>query len=304
MISKFKNGIERLLLRKDMGVKYPPVFLSGCPRSGTTISFQYLVNAYQWSYFSNHEKSNPKSVMVSAWKNRGCDHYTANSDSAYGKIAGMNSPSDGWGIFHRWFPYYYGDAPVKDLTGLQRTIGWIERLYDLPFIVKNNASSLRIEELHAAFPDAFFLHVNRNIYDNVASLVKGLEKNSIPIDKMWGTGPHKLLQGHTFIDNVEKSVFQYFFIQYYVDGLRAEGLNIAQVNYEDVVASQGEVLLATLKENYHYPLRPRKDGFGEIVIRDTGKTVAAELQSAIDACRERMDSFALEVLQRSKRTSV
>jgi hypothetical protein len=258
-----------------------------------------MVNAYEWSYFSNYEKKNHKSPVVSAWFYRGCDNYTANSESAYGKIPGMNSPSDGWSIFHRWFPYYYGDAPVKELTGLQRTIGRIERLYDRPFIVKNNASSLRIKELNDAFPTAMFIHIERDLYYNVASLVKGLEKNKIPANKMWGTGPDKLLEGYDFLSNVEKSVFQYFFIKNYVDRLDAEGVKIVRVNYEDVIATQGEVLLSALEEHYDQPLIFRKN-VERIAFLNTKKSISKELRSQIDACKDHMNEFSIRILQSAK----
>lgn len=300
MLGKLKSELERLLLLKNMRVKYPPVFISGCPRSGTTISFQHLVNNYKCSYFSNYEKYNPKSPVLSSLIYRACNNYQTNSESTYGKIQGKSSPSDGWSIFHRWFPYYYGDAPVKELNGLKRTIGWVEWLYGLPFIVKNNASSLRIVSLAKAFPDALFVHVERDFYENIRSLVEGLSKNHIPLQQMWGTGPGSQFVDYKFKNDIEKSVFQYEFIAAYIRRVELEfdDIRVCRVSYLDVLETKGKILGEILYRGYKGKLEERGEEVEPVEFRKSRRGLDPILIQAADVCRTEMRMLAIKTLNK------
>lgn len=211
--------VEWLLLKVPIRPSRPIVFITGAPRSGTTLTYQYFVELGDFCFFTNRERKYSKFPVISALIFRGAHKYDVTHENSYGHIPGINSPSDGWEIFHRWFPYYYDpDDPIRKGAGLEmyRTIAWLQWIYGRPFIVKNNANSLRIREIKSVFPDAIFVHVHRNTEEVVESIVQGMEKNKINRPGLWGTGPKlDIIPAHV-ITNFDKARFQVGYVDDYV----------------------------------------------------------------------------------------
>jgi hypothetical protein len=225
MIKKFKSKLliflEKLLLKIPITPSLPIVFITGVPRSGTTITYQYFIELGDFCFFTNAERKSHKFPVISTLLHRSVTKYKPIHENSYGNIPGRFSPSDGWEIFHRWFPYYYDpDSPMKDnYTELYRTVAWFQLIYKKPFIVKNNANSLRIRELKKIFPNAIFIHVDRERQEVIESIAEGMAKNNIKRNGLWGTGPRIDLIPSGVTTYHDKATFQYHFIQTYVNSL-------------------------------------------------------------------------------------
>jgi hypothetical protein len=238
IVAAMANLAEKLLLRIPVGTSYPIIFISGAPRSGSTITYQYFVELGRFCFFTNLDRRNYRFPVVSALLYRGCGKYRPTDENSYGHVPGRYSPSDGWEIFHRWFPYYYDpENPVKSGASVElyRTIAWFQKIYKRPFIVKNNANSLRIKELKRIFPDAVFVHVERNREETIKSITEGMIRNNVTKDGLWGTGPKPQTLPKDIKSVEEKACYQINFIQSYVaslDGvitLRFERNNVADL---------------------------------------------------------------------------
>ena len=200
---------EKIVHSIHLKNKYPPTFIVGVPRSGTTVVYLHMVNTYHFSYFPNAAKYNPRSCILRTFFSKITASYQPTYESSYGILEGGLSPSDGWDIFNRWFPCYDHGMPVKEkkLYELINIIRLMEIIFGAPFLNKNNHNSTRILHLNRLFPDAFFIHVKRDIYETALSLVESREANNIRLNQWWGVSP-PLFYDKYFTGEIEQVVYQ------------------------------------------------------------------------------------------------
>jgi len=224
---------------------YPPLFIVGAPRSGTTVVTQHIINTFDVGYFSNLSKAHPKACVSYAWWARHCHRFSPSYENRYGIIDGAHAPSDGWDIFHRWFPRYDHAKPVRvdRLYELRNIVRMLEIIYDAPFANKNNANSTRIPYLDAVFPTALFVDVTRDIYDTVFSIMQGRRRNSIAHDQWWGAAPPQF-QNHRFGSELERVVHQVWGVSRCIDGAlqRIPSARWITVPYETFCEDPGRLL--------------------------------------------------------------
>lgn len=170
---------------------FPPLFIVGPPRSGTTLVYQHLVNRFRFAFFPNVAKRYPRACITVAALARLRGRPAATYTSQFGIMQGMAAPSDGWDVFHRWFPRDDYRVPVDqaNLHELRTIIRLLEMLFGAPFLNKNNGNSIRIPSLHRVLPDALFIHVERDLGANVDSLLRARQEHEIAADRWWGTAP-------------------------------------------------------------------------------------------------------------------
>lgn len=200
---------ERLfLLPFRLDNAHPPVFIVGTPRSGTTIVYLHLVNRFHFSYFSNLSKKFSMFAIPSALVGRTFFRYAPTQENRFGVTGGAMGPSDGWRIFHRWFPRNgtQEEGKSRGLHELKNIVRMHEVIFDAPFINKNNANSVRIHALAELFPDALFVHVHRRPLDTVLSLLDARRKQNIGVNEWWGPAPSELLDCR--FDTEESQVVQ------------------------------------------------------------------------------------------------
>ena len=202
--------LEELLLRLlPEENRFPPLFIVGAPRCGTTIVSLHLINNFRFSYFPNASKHNPRCPLLAACWARLREQYEPTTESRYGIVDGPMAPSDGWDIFHRWFPRYDHSEPVstESLNELRRMVFFLERLMGGPFANKNNNNATRIRELSGLFPRSLFIHVRRAPRDAIASLIRARRDNSVAPDQWWGVAPPQSYDSAA-TGTIERSVVQ------------------------------------------------------------------------------------------------
>jgi hypothetical protein len=254
---------ERLfLLPFHLENAHPAVFIVGVPRSGTTIVYQHLVNKFHFSYFSNISKRLSPFAIPSAVLGRYLFSYEPTQSSRFGITDGAMGPSDGWGIFHRWFPRngLSAHGTVRGIHELKNIVRIYEKLFDAPFINKNNANALRIRELAGLFPDAVFVHVHRSPMQTVFSLLDARRKQNIGADEWWGPTPPDLVHAQ-FKSEEARVVRQVAGLENTIrDSLKAvpESHRIS-VSYEDFCQDPSRLCerIETFYRNCGYVLRTR-----------------------------------------------
>lgn len=178
VLNRLISPIEPKILKKQQPPVYPPVFIIGPARSGTTLIYQSIINNFEVAYFPNLAALLNKAPLfatqlihlLNLQKNLKKDY-----SSNYGKISGLSSPSQGYEIWRRWFPRgeYKLTDNILQQEDLKKTVGGIEKFYSAPFINKWPAFSVYIPELLTLFPDAFFIRVTREYSEVAKSVLKG-----------------------------------------------------------------------------------------------------------------------------------
>lgn len=176
------------LLRRKR--RYPPLFIVGAPRSGTTLCYQLLVNRFRFAYLPNVSNRHLGAPTLAAWRHRLTEGVPVTWESAYGVVEGSMAPADGRPVLRPWLPQFDEEPPgiprVEELEALVARLEWI---FGGPFANKSNPLSMFVGLLARTFPDALFVHVRRDFVDATASLMEARRKHAVPTGEWWGATP-------------------------------------------------------------------------------------------------------------------
>jgi hypothetical protein len=187
--------IEKLILRKHFRSKQPQVFILGLPRSGTTLTYQYVVHRLNLSYFTNGVgKYYLSPCLITYCQSKLFGDYYSDFKSNYGKVSGAAAPREAGSFWNRFFGsddyILYKELKQKDVCILKNTIACIQNIYDdLPFVNKNVKHMLRIEALSKIFPNSYFLIVKRSLEHVAISMVRGRYSNLADPNQWWSVKP-------------------------------------------------------------------------------------------------------------------
>jgi len=183
LLSKFiqtnLGNVESLLLNKvEEYPMYPPIFIIGPARSGTTPAYQLFIYSFDLCYFNNIMSKTRLPVIcnnITHFFNKKVEH---DFKSNYGKTKGLFGPSQGHSIWNKWYTNYNFQDTKKNVTELEKntirkTIASIEKSNNAPFINKWPGHSVHLLSLFNVFPDAIFIWIKRDFSFNAQSVLKG-----------------------------------------------------------------------------------------------------------------------------------
>ncbi len=188
-------------LHREIQLQYPPVFIVGVPRSGTTLLYQLMMSAFKFAYIPNVANTWYECpIRATRWALRWCKPYVSSFSSTHGYEQGCLAPSEAGNIWNRWFPYEkregFNYTPAGWLSAsaqqqIYRFVAHIESLFDAPFMTKNVKMSVRIAALREMFPEALFIHISRDPLDAALSLLVVRRKNN---KEWWSVLPKEYAQ--------------------------------------------------------------------------------------------------------------
>ena len=244
--------LEKRLIDKYSNKEiYPPVFIIGAPRSGSTLLYKLLTERYKFSYFSNFSSmfyETPvlgtliqKKLRIKASKSE----YTFN----YGRVNGLGSPSECGEFWYRWFPkgmhvyVPHGKTSFHNLEELRNEISGMSKFTDAPMIFKNLYNSMRIAPIVESMPNALFVVCRRNHLNNSLSILNGRITNLKQKDKWWSLPPKEidLLLGLPYSAQVTGQVF-YTYKQIEADKKRYGKDRFLEIHYEDLCSNVYKIL--------------------------------------------------------------
>lgn len=181
LFSKFVlSTIEEVLISRAQPPQWPPIFIVGVPRAGTTLTYQIFANGLDLSYICNMAAYYYASPCLISWLMSKYSPILPNNnfDNYYGSTKGWNTPCQGRKIWARWFPadqHYIppGNLAKAKMLQMRNTVGLMEKILGTPFINKHQPHSVRMRSLVEVFPNALFIRVNRNRFWNIQSLLHG-----------------------------------------------------------------------------------------------------------------------------------
>ena len=154
---------------------YPPVFIVGPPRSGTTVLYQLLCKHTNFSYINNFVGNWYRIPILAAKAHitlfQVGDELDLNSN--FGKSKNHYGPNE-FGEF--WYKYYskthfFKDQNKKSADKLRMEIAAMTKIFKTPILVKNVVNSMRIESLSNIFDNSTFIVIKRDKLDNAQSIL-------------------------------------------------------------------------------------------------------------------------------------
>jgi omega-hydroxy-beta-dihydromenaquinone-9 sulfotransferase len=170
-------------------IPYPPLFILGIFRSGTTLLHNLLVQDDRFAYPNVYQCCFPRTFLTTESTNaRVVGFFLPDRRPQDGIVQGMRETQEeefalcsltgrnfvmGW-VFPRraeQFNRYltFREAPKEEVAEWKSALtGFIRKLsfkYERPLILKSPGNTGRIRLLLEVFPDARFVHIHRNPYD-------------------------------------------------------------------------------------------------------------------------------------------
>jgi len=158
-----------------------PLFVVGLPRSGTTLAYELIVQAFEVCYFSriyNYTYGLPN--LTTRFVSPLIRYPSARYQSDYGKIPGFLAPAENYNFWKKAFPErpilgHHVPAEslgVEVIAEINSSVASIEAIGRRPYVFKNVYFAVSIDSLLAAFDNGRVLVITRNIPAIVASLYR------------------------------------------------------------------------------------------------------------------------------------
>ena len=184
----------------DTPLKHRPIFLLGAPRSGSTLIYQAITDAFDVAYLSNchcHFHGSPALTekFFRPLKRKKASDYT----SYHGRTDGWAAPSEcgeWWYRFFRREPPYVtlNDVDKKKMIHFRRSLLSLTEAASKPVVFKNLYVTLRLEPVTKYIPEALFIIIKRNELDNAHSILAGRLNTLGNYESWWSVPPQNVDQ--------------------------------------------------------------------------------------------------------------
>ena len=180
-------------------VKYPPIFILGAPRSGSTLLIQSMIHYFDIAYMTNFTRNFFKVPLTGLWlqKHLFIKKPPMTFNSRFGETNGIWGPNEAADFWYQWFPsgknIYVNEGEIsKDiLHDIRKKIIGLIRMSKKPFLFKNLHNSMRILPLRKALPESLFIVCYRNPVDIAQSILQCREKNLGSRSSWWSVPPRE-----------------------------------------------------------------------------------------------------------------
>ncbi|WP_161973864.1 sulfotransferase family protein [Hwanghaeella grinnelliae] len=175
--------------------KYPPIFIIGAPRSGTTLFYQLLVQARAYGYISNwHCARHAAPGLWHSFTGWRPGKTSGDFASSGGRTKSPDGPSECGAFWYRFFPRNphsagRGAIPHGRLRQMTASVAALTQACDAPVIFKNVINSVRMAALDEAFPDCLFIEVRRDPERNAQSILAQRKLENGTYDDWWSVRP-------------------------------------------------------------------------------------------------------------------
>ncbi len=210
---------DAVYLKKSTEMSYPPVFIVGAPRSGTTLFYQLLIQNFRTAYFPNIANSFYMCpISATRFGLLFCKEYQSSFKSKFGYEKGCMAPSEAGNIWNRWFPHegkegfnYTPAGYIKepDRKIIYRIVANIEQLFRAPFFTKNVKMSVRLPALSEIFPNALFLFLRREPLHAAVSLLRIRRQHNL---SWWSVMP-KEIDRIKDLPDIEQVCHQVYYVE-------------------------------------------------------------------------------------------
>lgn len=185
------------LIRSDGSaapLEQKPLLVIGAPRSGSTLLYQLLTQRFDVTYLGNRHCAffgAPSLVERLGGRNA---RPPADYVSRHGRTSGAWGPSECGPFWYRFFrksPQYVAlsDAKPSDLTNLRSALRALGNAGERPLVFKNLLCALRLEPIAEAIPEARFVVIRRDAFDNARSILVSRLRANGEAQSWWSAEP-------------------------------------------------------------------------------------------------------------------
>lgn len=210
--------METRKLSRDYRVTQPQFFITGLPRTGTTLVYQYIVHRLDVAYLTNKTGDYFMTpCTVTALSRRFLQPYQSDFSSHYGKVSGLMAPREAGAFWLRFFDIHAytdylsseKDSLYEDTGTMVKTVHCIQHIFnDAPFVNKNVKHILRLDALKHIFANSVFIIIERDLCEVALSVLEGRKTNTSNPDQWWSVRPpsYEQLKTQPYLNQVAHQV--------------------------------------------------------------------------------------------------
>lgn len=192
-----------------------PIFIVGAPRTGSTILYQAITNAFDVLYFDNLSARwhrTPLFGLKLSHRRYGSAPHNSFT-SSHGVTEGGHAPNECGEFWYRWFPrdqHFVADAPEKVILNIRREINETCAVFGKPFVFKNLNAGQRLRVIARAFPDARIIFIRRDPRFVLRSILLARRRLGIGAGRWWSVRPpgYEKFLGLTEMEMCAAQIFQ------------------------------------------------------------------------------------------------
>lgn len=165
-----------------------PIILLSPPRTGSTLIYQYLIDAFGLAFISNMMALLPRHMarVQRLTRNSPACRRTTLHPGHYGFIPGLCAPSEAGKVLDHWLR---PDADPRLLQDVRRMIVTLERQWGAPIVLKAPSLTLQVQRLRTLFPHARLVLLSRDPAFVAQSLYVARATKALPDDQWRGVEP-------------------------------------------------------------------------------------------------------------------
>jgi hypothetical protein len=174
------SGLDSLALSHGTD-QLEPVFVVGLPRSGTTLVYELVVDAFETAYLTeiyNYTFGLPN--LTARLNKKIASHPSPQYESNYGRIPGLFAPAESDKLWRRWLPqdpvfgHYMPPGILEQTTtqAMKRVVSSMTAIAGKQYIFKNVYFSLSFDLLLDVFPNGRIVVVQRDLEAVAASVYR------------------------------------------------------------------------------------------------------------------------------------
>lgn len=176
LIVPINSALEGQYTAASSNKNFVPIFILGAARSGTTLLYQLVSRSPDLAYINGFMTYFPRIPAITALLTR--SQYKTRKilfNSKYGKSPGIMGPQQGHQIWGRWFRAgeITNELTLSQECSFQTAVNALQNIFGKPLAIKWPGFNAHLAELRHAFPDAFYIIIERNPFENAKSLYKG-----------------------------------------------------------------------------------------------------------------------------------
>lgn len=190
--------LENVFFSYHGGYIQNPVFIIGAPRTGSTILYQALTNAYQFAYIDNTACTWHRNLRFGLWlsKKKHGDKPHNNFKAEYGNTGkfGGHAPSECGEFWYRWLPkdrhfIDHNEVTPQMAAEIREEILGASCFLYRPLLFKNLNAGQRLRLIHRVFPDAKIIFARRDPRFVTRSILKARKKVGAMEGEWWSIMP-------------------------------------------------------------------------------------------------------------------
>lgn len=245
-LAPFIRLVEDSLYGKIKGAHSiaPPIFIIGAPRTGSTILYQALTNAYDLNYIDNTACRWHRNLRFGMWlshrKYGNAPHNNFKADHGNTSKFGGHAPSECGGFWYRWLSsgqhfIDHHEITERMVKGLRSEVLGVSAYFNKPLLFKNLNAGQRLRLINRAFPGAKIIFIRRDPRFVVRSILKARARVGVKSHEWWSIMPPNV-EELTSLPESQMCTAQVYHIERQIDeDLRLFAAeNVKEIRYQEL----------------------------------------------------------------------